>query len=360
MGVILLVLAGILGATAYKFTNFVMSPASDGPQATVYYEVLKNASPYAVAQDLQKLGIVSNSFLGTRFFYWYGRLTGRTHRIKAGDYRFQTTMKPSEVYNILMSGISYGIGLTVPEGFNIEQISVLLEGLRPGSGQRFIALCHNAKFVRTLDIPLPTNVPNQAITPEGYLFPDTYIINRKTTEEEIIRNMVKKYRITFTPDMTKQAQKLGFSEHQIVTLASVIEKETGAAEERPKISSVFHNRLRKMMKLQSDPTVVYGREDFDGNIRKTDLSMPSPWNTYVIKGLPVGPIANPGKDALYAALHPDTTPYIFFVSHNDGTHEFTVTYKEHQNAVNKFQIDRRAREGKSWRDLKKAAPLKNQ
>ena len=144
------------------------------------------------------------------------------------------------------------------------------------------------------------------------------------------------------------------SRHQVVTLASIVEKETGATSERPLISSIFHNRLRKHMRLQSDPTTIYGMWDrYAGKIHKSDLSTFSVYNTYTIPALPVGPIANPGKEAIHAALYPAQSDYLFFVSHNDGTHEFTRSYGEHTRAVGKFQLDPKAREGKSWRDLKK-------
>ena len=133
---------------------------------------------------------------------------------------------------------------------------------------------------------------------------------------------------------------MGFTVHEIVTLASIIEKETGEASERPVISSVFHNRLEKGMRLESDPTVIYGIEDFDGNITRKDLRTPTPYNTYVIKGLPPGPIANPGKMSLQAALYPADTEYIFFVSKKDSTHKFSKTLKEHNRAVRKYQLNR--------------------
>jgi len=145
--------------------------------------------------------------------------------------------------------------------------------------------------------------------------------------------------------------------HSIVTLASIIEKETGAAEERPIISSVFHNRLNKKMRLQTDPTVIYGILDKTGvmtkNIRKKDLREPNKYNTYTFRGLPVGPIANPGKEALLAALQPEPTDFLYFVSRNQGTHVFSKNYRDHTNAVRRFQLNRAARKGKSWRDLKK-------
>ncbi|MBI2604546.1 MAG: endolytic transglycosylase MltG [Deltaproteobacteria bacterium] len=349
-GTLLLVISAAVVAVTYKLVHFWMRPASSLPSRAVFYEVRKNESPQAIARDLERSGIVSNASL----FYWYGRFTGKNQKIRAGDYRFTTAMRPDEVLTVLMSGISYGIPFTVPEGYNLDQIVSIIESIRPGSGTRFERLCRDPAFISSVGI----SAPNKNL--EGYLFPETYLIGRRMPEEEIIRQMVRRTLSLFTPELMERARQLGFNAHQIVTLASIIEKETGAPEERAMISSVFHNRLRRKMKLQSDPTAIYGKKDFDGNLRKADLRAASPYNTYVIPGLPIGPIANPGKDAILAALYPNPTPYLYFVSHNDGTHEFTSTYEEHMKAVSKFQLDRRAREGKSWRDLRKAAGSGNQ
>jgi UPF0755 protein len=174
--------------------------------------------------------------------------------------------------------------------------------------------------------------------------------------EDMIRQMVRKFLSVWTPEVETQAKLLGFNQLQAVTLASMIEKETGAPQERPMISSVFHNRLRKKMRLQSDPTTIYGMwETYAGNIHRSDLLTPTPYNTYTVPGLPLGPIGNPGREALQAALNPSESNYIFFVSHNDGTHEFTSSLQDHNAAVRTFQMDPNARKGKSWRDLKKSA-----
>jgi UPF0755 protein len=343
VGFILLALSGILVTLTYKFVNFWMSPAVPSPAHTVFYEVKKNDTPLTVSKELAKLNVVSNA----HFFYWYGRFTGKNQKIKAADYKFSTIMRPDDVFNVLMSGVSFGIPFTVPEGYNFKQIAALLDNIRIGSGERFLKLVQSPKLIKSLGLNPPSH------TLEGYLFPETYLIGRKTPEEDIIRAMVKRTLSLFNSEIELRIQELGFTPYQVLTLASVIEKETGAPEERPKISSVFHNRIKKKMKLQSDPTVIYGIPNYAGNITKKDLLTRTSYNTYVIYGLPLGPIGNPGKSAIMAALFPEQTDYLFFVSQNDGRHVFTSTYADHQKAVNKFQVDRRAREGKSWRDLNK-------
>ena len=173
----------------------------------------------------------------------------------------------------------------------------------------------------------------------------------------MLRTMVRKFQSVWTPENDALARKLGFTPLQAITLASMIEKETGAPQERPLISSVFHNRLKKRMRLQSDPTTIYGMwETYTGNIHRSDLLVPTPFNTYTLPSLPAGPIANPGRESIQAALNPSESQYFFFVSHNDGTHEFTATLDDHNRAVRKFQLDPKAREGKSWRDLKTKHP----
>lgn len=346
IGVGLVIATIVIGIGAYKLVRFWASaPAIQAEPKVVFYEVKTNKSAQTIARELAMQGIISDP----KLFYWYARLTGKTRKIKAGDYRLTDRMSPSEVMAILTSGISYGIPLTVPEGYNYDQIAQVLESLRPGSGKRFTELCADQKFIATLGLqPAPETL-------EGYLFPETYLVSPKTTEEEIIRQMVRKYRGVFTPELARRAQEIGMTEHQVVTMASIVEKETGAKQERPMIASVFHNRLKKKMRLQSDPTVVYGVKDYTGNITRRHLEAHTPYNTYVIPGLPPGPIANPGAEAIKAVLYPAESNYLYFVSHNDGTHEFTATYEDHRKAVVRFQLDPKAREGKSWRNLNHAS-----
>ena len=188
---------------------------------------------------------------------------------------------------------------------------------------------------------------------EGYLFPDTYYFARGDNLKKIIRTMVQRFKEVFS---SVPKGNVNLTPHEIVILASIIEKETGAGFERPLISSVFHNRLQQKMRLATDPTIIYGVLRETGkeirNIRRIHLKAQNPYNTYLNEGLPPGPIGNPGKEALLAAVQPKNTNYLFFVSKNDGTHVFTSTYKEHQKAVRTFQLDPKMRQGKSWRDLK--------
>lgn len=175
---------------------------------------------------------------------------------------------------------------------------------------------------------------------EGYLFPETYNFPKGVTAEQIIKKMVDHFRSVFTPAWTERAHAMGFTIHQVVTLASIVEKETSKPEERPLIASVFLNRLKRRMRLESDPTVIYGIKDFDGNLTRKDLRTMSPYNTYRIKGLPPGPIANPGRASIEAVLYPSEEPYLYFVSKNDGSHHFSPTLREHNRMVRRYQLRR--------------------
>ncbi|MDP2973069.1 MAG: endolytic transglycosylase MltG, partial [Deltaproteobacteria bacterium] len=175
------------------------------------------------------------------------------------------------------------------------------------------------------------------LTLEGYLFPDTYHFIKEMEPEEVIRMMVHQFRKIFGPDLIEKASQMGITPREAVTLASIIEKEASLSEEKPLVSAVFHNRLKRRIPLQSDPTVIYGISNFDGNLTKEHLLTPTPYNTYLILGLPPTPICNPGKESIIAALHPASAPYLYFVSKNDGSHHFSESFEEHQRAVGKYQ-----------------------
>ncbi|MBW2471547.1 MAG: endolytic transglycosylase MltG [Deltaproteobacteria bacterium] len=212
------------------------------------------------------------------------------------------------------------------------QIADLVAGAGFAQNSDFITAATDAELARKNGI--------SAETFEGYLFPETYFFPTKVSSETIASTMVKRFWKVFNSAWKERAEQLGFSIHQIVTLASIIEKETGAPFERPVISSVFHNRLKKRMRLESDPTVIYGLKNFDGNLKRIHLETPTPYNTYKIKGLPAGPIANPGTKSLEAALYPDDTKYIYFVSKKNKTHHFSTNLKDHNAAVRKYQLRR--------------------
>jgi UPF0755 protein len=262
-------------------------------------------------------------------FVRIGKSQEAHRKIQPGEYEFNGAMPPADILAKLLAGRVLLHTVTIPEGYTITQIADVIDGQAITSREEFLRLASDKSFIKTLGI--------SAETVEGYLFPDTYRFARTTPAKEVIRTMVDQLGRVMTEEWQARAKEMNLTVHQVLTLASVIEKETGSGDERPQISSVFHNRLRKRIPLQSDPTVIYGLPNFDGNLHKKDLSHPSPYNTYRWSGLPPGPIASPGADSIQAALYPVTSKYLYFVSRNDGTHHFSATLGEHNRAVEKYQ-----------------------
>ncbi|MGD8367524.1 MAG: endolytic transglycosylase MltG [Desulfobacterales bacterium] len=265
-------------------------------------------------------------------FRRYARLRGFDKQVKAGEYELSAAMPPRQILAAFVQGKVRLHRLTIPEGYDLAQIASAVADAGLCTEKDFLAAARNTELVKQMGL--------SGETFEGYLFPDTYFFPRNEAPEQIIAAMVARFRSVFTEAWRKRADKLGLSVHQVVTLASIIEKETGVSEERPMIASVFHNRLSRNMRLESDPTVIYGLDTFDGNLTRRHLRTPTEYNTYKIKGLPPGPIASPGRASLEAALFPAQTDYLYFVSKNDGTHHFSATFREHRAAVRKYQLRR--------------------
>ncbi len=278
-----------------------------------------------ISDTLYRNHLISNDLL----FQVFVRLQKKAGVIKAGEYELSAAMSPAYILDMLSRGKVKRHRVTLPEGFTVAEVARQLELAGLGDRADFMALAHDPAFCTRLGM--------DADTLEGYLFPDTYFFEKNTSPQFILTTMVKRFQAIFVPEWKTQATRSGLSIHQVVTLASIIEKETGNPDERPLISSVFHNRLKRNMRLQSDPTVIYGITDFNGNLTRRDLKTPTPYNTYVIKGLPPGPIANPGRQAMEAALFPADSRFYFFVSKNDTTHHFSATLREHNRAVGKYQ-----------------------
>ncbi len=254
-------------------------------------------------------------------------------RIQSGTYRFSDAASPATVLARLVAGDVEKASLTIPEGFSLTQIVERIAALGLADRQKLLALAYDPEFLKALKI--------QADSLEGYLFPETYLFTPGVDEATLLRMMVEEFRDSLSAELLNKAEKLQLNRHQLVTLASIIEKETGKTTEMPLISAVFHNRLRLGMPLQTDPTVIYGIADFDGNLTRKHLVTPSPYNSYLRKGLPPGPIASPGLAALHAAAAPAESEYLYFVSRGDGSHQFSRTLKEHNQAVRQYQLNRR-------------------
>ncbi|MGE4130651.1 MAG: endolytic transglycosylase MltG [Bdellovibrionales bacterium] len=343
LALILALAVGWVGFEAFRF----MSAGPGRADEEVVFEVRPGLTFQQIARDLEAKGLILNSYK----MRVVARLTGLDSKVKKGEYKLNRAMTPQEILSVLISGKSIQYPVTFPEGSNVFEMAAQLEEHGFFKSGEFLKATRDPVVIREL-------LGIEVSSLEGYLFPETYNLTKYTTLRELLGRMVANFKSVYSqlenqnPERTKQ-----LSRHEMVTLASVVEKETGAPSERPLIASVFFNRLEKKMRLQSDPTIIYGiwvnTGKYKKNITKDDITRSTPYNTYTVPTLPFGPIANPGREALAAVMKPATSEYLYFVSRNDGTHEFTVKYDDHMKAVKSFQLDRNAREGKSWRDLKK-------
>ena len=327
---------GILLLTAFLFLLFILlttlwvrhglGPLNKKGESQNFL-VKEGATLNQVATDLENAGLIPSKTL----FRLAGRFMGNDHMIKTGEYRLSSAMPPLKILELLEKGQVITLSVTIPEGFNLDQIAELLAQKELTDRDSFMALARDKSLVARLGF--------SGNTLEGYLYPDTYRFQRREKTNKIIATLVKRFWNIVAP-LEKQINQSGMTLEQVITLASMVEKETGAPEERPIIARVFLNRLNRNMRLESDPTVIYGITDFNGNITKKDLKTRTPYNTYVIKGLPPGPIANPGLAAIKAVLNPAEGDYYYFVSKNNGTHYFSKTLREHNRAVKRFQKSR--------------------
>ncbi len=324
-----LFLAAVLAAGGFfamHMADYARRPANEKLAQPVEFVVKPGQSFRAVTDRLQEKKIIRHP-LKFRILAAYQKATTK---IKAGEYRMSGTMSPEQILRQLSEGRVVLHRLTVAEGLNIYEIARKVEQADLCAGKDFIEAATDRDLAEKMGIP--------ADTVEGYLFPETYFFARPVSAGDIIRTMIQRFKSVFSEPWEKRARELGFSVHEIVTLSSIIEKETGVEEERRIISSVFHNRLKKGMRLDSDPTVIYGIKDFDGNLTRNDLRTPTPYNTYTSQGLPPGPIANPGRPSLEAALYPADTDFLYFVAKPDKSHYFSRDLAEHNRAVRKYQL----------------------
>ena len=320
-----MVLIAIATATV-GYRMYIVEPVlKEGAARTV---IVKGGMTFReVSKILEQEGLIKNS----KVFLLWARVKGYTRLLKAGEYNLSPAMSPERIMEMLTRGEIITHLVTIPEGFSIEKIADVLSENNLINREAFLS------YTISDGIQQRYGINGNGL--EGYLYPDTYHFARGLEARAIVDSMIDRFREVTGPYLADIANS-GMSLHEVVTLASIIEKETGKADERPLIASVFLNRLKKRMRLESDPTVIYGIKNFSGNIKKKDLSTRTPYNTYVIKGLPPGPIANPGLDSVRAVLFPADTDFLFFVSKNDGSHHFSKSLKEHNRAVYIYQKKR--------------------
>jgi len=335
----------VVGIGGYLYINSYLHQQRN-LDSTFILDVKKGESLTKVGRSLSQKMDVGN----VRVFVKVGQLLGYASRIKYGEYEIPQGVTVEEIYKMFTEGRTKKYQFTFVEGSHVYDLASLLSERGFGSREDILSYLKDPSTVSRF-------LKFKASSLEGYLYPETYHYSKTDKLSDIVSQMLKQFEEVFK---TLPPLPAGMTKHQLVTLASIVEKETGAGFERPLISSVFHNRLKKRMRLETDPTVMYGILHETGkeiqNIKKIHLKTPTIYNTYTMRGLPPGPIGNPGREALTASAKPKASQHLFFVSRNDGTHVFTNNYQDHLKAVRNFQLNPKARAGKSWRDLKNMRP----
>jgi UPF0755 protein len=292
------------------------------------FVVEEGAGLRRIATRLAAAGLIRDA----RVFEALGRYEEAQSQLHAGEYELAATQTPAEILDTIVDGRIKLWPVTVPEGLTAVEIAPLVEAAGLAKADAFLAVVNDPASPERFGVEGPGL--------EGYLFPETYHLAHGLTAEQVVAAFVAQFKSRWDP-IAEAAKARGFTMRQAVTLASIVEKETAVPDERPIVSAVFHNRMRIGMRLETDPTVIYGIANFDGNLTRAHLEDTSnPYNTYRIAGLPPGPIANPGAGALRAAVEPAASDALFFVSRNDGSHVFSRTYQEHVGKVQRFQVRR--------------------
>jgi UPF0755 protein len=293
-----------------------------------FVEIPPGAGPASIGRRLAQTGVIRDQL---SFRIALAR-SGQARRLQAGEYRFDRPMTTREVIDKIARGDVFLRPVTFREGLTVRQMAEIYERDGGGSKAEFLRAAENASLIHDIDPSAPDL--------EGYLFPDTYTLPRRTTADQLVQRMVTAFRDVMTPDLVQRAAARGMSVRELMTLASLVEKETAKPGERPIVAAVYTNRLKIGMGMQCDPTVIYALEragKYDGNLTRENLQFDSPYNTYRYAGLPPGPIAAPGRASIEAAASPADVPYLYFVSRNDGSHVFSATLDEHNRNVYEFQ-----------------------
>lgn len=323
------IVAAVMTGTAFvRVYRFGTTP-HPGMATPVLLEIEQGSTLRSVSTKLQKAGVIESA----RMFELLARLTGNGRALHYGTYRFAMVLSPLEILDRLRRGLVRLQPFTVPEGRTIFETARIIGATGLATEEDLLEKATDPEFIARMGL--------SGDSLEGFLFPDTYLFGQKTTSEKILKKMVERYREVFAEELQRTDRSQQLNEHEIVTLASLVEAETGRADERPLIAGVFLNRLQQGMRLQCDPTVAYGQllldPGFNERLRRRHLQEPTPHNTYLNYGLPPGPICSPGRLAIRAVMQPEKTDFLFFVSRNDGSHKFSRTLQEHNRAVDTYQ-----------------------
>jgi len=319
-----IILSGIL-FMVFSYSAFVMFVPAQTGNRNVEIEIPRGATYRQAAEILYAEKLIRDK----NIFLLAGRLTGADRRIRAGFYSIWSSMSPFDIFKIIRRGKIIEYEIKILEGDSLLEISDQFEKNGIMMKAEFMKLAKDPDFLEAYGI--------EAKSAEGYIFPDTYKIPKGVSPKDALGSMIDKMREKFSPAVLTRMEEMGMSENETLTLASIIEKEAIVDSERPLISAVYHNRLKKEMQLQADPTAIYGIKSSKEKITREDLLRKTDYNTYKIKGLPPGPIASPGLKSIMSALYPAAVPYIYFVSQDDRTHQFSTTIEEHLQAVQVYR-----------------------
>jgi len=316
----------VFGALVWWFLYLVFAESSSKPfDKPIIVEIPHGATSRAVARILAENGVL----LRPNLFVLVAKITGFESKLRAGYFRFKYRPSVWRCLRMLTRGGSFDVKITVPEGFTIYEIAGLAQRELGVDSVSFLQACRDTAILRKYGIDAPSM--------EGFLFPETYLVPKGISSESLVAIFHHEFRRRWRPEWGARAESLGLTLEQVVTLASIIEAEAHVKDEQGVISSVYHNRLKLGMPLQADPTAAYGLAKINEPVTPEDLRSKTPYNTYIYRGLPPGPICNPGEDAIKAALYPESTDYLYFVSRMDGTHIFSKTLKEHNKAINRVR-----------------------
>jgi UPF0755 protein len=348
IGTMLLLVAALAFGAALSFyrdellafaTRPSSAPGEDAGERKITIVIPKGAGPRQIAGILEEKGVIGDA---TLFYRWVRFVAKKQNAMKAGEYELSPRMSPEQILALLEVGKPPELRFTIPEGLRKEEVAAVIAAAGFSTKEKILEAMNDPALVAAFGVP-DKGAAGQDGVPggvEGYLFPDTYQFPKSATPVQILKRMRARLDEVLDDKMRARMSEMGWDLHKVLTLAAIVEKETGAKEERPRIASVFHNRMKRGMKMQTDPTVIYGIPNYDGNIRKSDLLRDHPYNTYVIAGLPPGPIAQPGIEAIKAVLWPLETKDLYFVAKGDsGEHQFCPTLECHNAAVQKWQIE---------------------
>ena len=332
-GTFLLVLIIVLGISGYIYDIYYKPINSDSKKKSTIIIIPRGSTFEKVTAKIKENGMLPYP----RLYHYLAKNMGAHSRVQSGEFEIQHYWNTHELLKFLISGKSILHRITIPEGINFAEIATRLNNANLANKKIILSLINDPDLIQKTGVP-------EAKSLEGFLFPETYFFSRAETERQILATMIAQYRKIFNFEFRKRTKEIGMTEYEILILASIVEKETGNASERPLIASVFHNRIKRRMRLDSDPTVIYGIKNFDGNLTRKHLRNPTPYNTYTRYGLPPTPITNPGLESLKSTLFPAKNKFLYFVARGDGTSKFSKTLREHNKAVWYFQKVRKNRQ----------------